>query len=81
MSATNSVVNTLVHRAIPLCDQEYQNDELKHIEKALNKNGYPLISYTKPSKNKQESNLVEDQHKGVMFILYVKGVSTKFAGS
>ena len=57
MSAKNSVVNTLVHRALTLCDQEYQKDELKHIEKALNKNGYPSNLVHKAIKNRQENNL------------------------
>ena len=42
----------------------------------------PLISYTKPSKKKQtgkqsQNQEVEDQHKGVTFMTYVKGVSDK----
>ena len=69
MSAKNSVVNTLVHRALNLCNQEYQNDELKHIEKALNKNGCPsnLIdkAIKKQTGKQSENQEVEDQHKGV----------------
>ena len=41
----------------------------------------PLISYTKPSKNKQgkqsENQEVEDQHKGVTFMPFVKDLSDK----
>ena len=81
MSAKNSVVNTLVHRALTLCDQEYQKDELKHIEKALNKNGYPsnLVhkAIKKQTGKQSEIHEVEDQHKGVTFMPYVKGVSDK----
>ena len=81
MSAKNSVVNTLVHRALTLCDQEYPKDELKHIEKALNKNGYPsnLVhkAIKKQTGKQSEIQEVEDQHKGVTFMPYVKGVSDK----
>lgn len=83
MSAKNSVVNTLVYRALTLCDEEYRQDELKHIEKALNNNGYPSNLVQKAVK-KQTGKQSEDQeieleerHKGVTFMPYVRGVSDK----
>ena len=82
MSAKNSVVNTLVHRALTLCDEEHRPDELKHIEKALNNNGYPSNLVNKAIKKQtgkqtKEQELVDDQYKGVTFMPYVKGVSDK----
>ena len=78
MSAKNSVVNTLVHSALTLCDQEYQNDELKHIEKALNKNESHAQSHQKTNrKKKSENQEFEDQNTGATFMPYVKGVSDK----
>ena len=80
MSAKNSVVHTLVHRALTLCDEEYRKDELKHIEKALNKNGYPshLVHKAIKKQSEPQSEIKEDdQHKGITFMPYVKGVSDK----
>ena len=80
-SAKNSVVNTLVHRALTLCDEEHRQDELKHVEKALNKNGYPsdLIhkAIKRQTRNREEDEEEDDQHKGVTFMPYVRGVSDK----
>ncbi|XP_072019689.1 uncharacterized protein [Amphiura filiformis] len=79
MSAKNSVVNTLVHRALTLCDEEHQKDELKHIEKALNKNGYPsnlIHKAIKKQTGERSEELVDDEHKGVTFMPYIKGISS-----
>ena len=81
MSAKNSVVNTLVYRALTLCDEEHRNDEIKHIEKALKNNGYPshLVqkAVKKQMRKQSEEEVVEDEHKGVTFMPFVKGVSDK----
>ncbi|XP_072037195.1 uncharacterized protein [Amphiura filiformis] len=80
VSAKDSVVNTLVHRALTLCDEEHRNDELKHIEKALNKNGYPsnlIYKAIKKQTGERSEEVVDDEHKGITFMPYVKGVSDK----
>ena len=81
ISAKNSVVNTLVYRALTLCDEEHRKDELKHIEKALANNGYPPSmvrkAVTKQSRNREDDEVVEDAHKGVTFMPFIKGVSDK----
>ena len=71
----------MVYRALNLCDNEHRNNELKHIEKALNKNGYPskLVhkAIRRQSANLSQEKIVEDDYKGITFMPFVKGVSDK----
>ena len=79
--AKNSVVNTLVHSALSICDETTHPDELKHIEHALGNNGYPtrLVrkAINKQSQRLDEVEIVEDNHKGVTFMPYIQGVTEK----
>jgi hypothetical protein len=81
LSAKNSVANTLVYRALTLCDKENRNEELKHIEKALNNNGYPSTlvkrAIKKQTENLEKEKVVEDDYQGITFMPFVKGVSDK----
>ncbi len=80
-SAKNSVVNTLVHRALSICDETSIPGEISHIKNALGNNGYPINLFqravNKQSKRQEEVQIVKDNHKGVTFKPYVQGVSEK----
>ena len=68
-------------RALTLCDEEHRNSEIRHIEKALKSNGYPtnLVhkAVKKQMRKQSEEEVVEDEHKCVTFMPFVKGVSDK----
>ncbi|KAJ8024066.1 hypothetical protein HOLleu_36689 [Holothuria leucospilota] len=54
----SSVVNTLVHRALTLCDADKVSNELDHISKALHKNGYPA-HYVDRAVKKQTQQIIK----------------------
>ncbi|KAJ8049472.1 hypothetical protein HOLleu_02234 [Holothuria leucospilota] len=81
VSAKISVVNTLLHRALTLCDEDKVYNELDHINKALHKNGYPT-HYVHRAVKKQTHQITKKEaskeyNKGLTFMPYVKGVSKR----
>ena len=79
----HSVIRSLVHRAVTLCDRNNVQDELNHINNVLQTNGYPKTSIdmiTSKIRN-QTSNVIVTNDNNSPFISapYIKGTSERVA--
>ena len=83
----HSVIRTLVHRAENLCDDEFKEQEMKHISKILQINGYPTneinriskkVTEKNPTLNRRNSNSSIDK-LSFTSVPYISGISERIS--
>ena len=78
MSSKNSVVNTLVHRALMIKIGAIKQSILERRLKTITiPKTYSAQGGKETDGKISQEEVVEDEHKGVAFMPYVKGVSDK----
>lgn len=70
----NSVVTSLTNRAYDLCDQDHLEEELDHIRRVLQRNGYKQKIKQSPQRKRTPVPKVE---RRVAFLPYLRGVTDK----
>lgn len=70
-----SVVSALVNRAIAICDNDHREEELRHVDAALLKNGYSSKQRSWKPKERVASEISTPQNEKRAFLPYRKGVS------
>ena len=83
----HSVIRTLVHRAEKLCDDEFKKQEMSHISKILQINGYPMneinriskkVTDKRPTMNNANSNVSTDK-PSFTSVPYISGISERIS--
>lgn len=67
-SNLQSVISSLVNRAHKICDPDHLKEELKHVDSALEKNGYSLKQRTWQPKPKIQQNSIMEEKKSFFTI-------------
>ena len=84
----NSVVQSLMHRAFNLCDEELRQQEIDHVSNVLENNGYPkgMIkkieqrtrrNFNRSNSNNQVGQEPEVEKKSYISIPYIPGTSER----
>ena len=78
------MINTLVTRELRISDKEYIKEEIYHLEKVTEENGYNGKQFRKivASTNKKKKKTIEkenDDNENKIFIPYIKGTTKKLA--
>ena len=83
----HSVIRALVHRAEKLCDDEFKKQEMSHISKILQINGYPMneinriskkVTDKRPTMNNANSNVSTDK-PSFTSVPYISGISERIS--
>ena len=79
------VINTLVTRALRILDREHIKEEIDHLEKVFEENGYNGKQFRKivasSNKEKKEKKTIEKNDDNIhrIFLPYIKGTTDKLA--
>ena len=79
------VINTLVTRALRILDKEHVKEEIDHLEKVFEENGYNGKQFRKivasANKKKKRNTIEKESDNNVQkhFLLYIKGTTDKLA--
>lgn len=74
------VINTLVNRAFKISDEEHISDELNHLTKALQKNGFQKKDINRViRKHGHPKDRPEKEHIGLAFLPYIQGCTDKIS--
>ena len=80
------MVKYLKNRPVNICDPEYLEVEIKHLDNAFKSNNFaqkvldPILNRTNTTSQAEpipNQNSEEERHKRTMYISYVKGISER----